>query len=55
MQKMISVKEGLRNADSVNDLRLQLKLNSRQAQKGDFFKGTDMLAMETIDEYIPKM
>ena len=53
--KMISVKEGLRNADSVNDLRLQLKLNSRQAQKGDFFKGTETLAMETIDEYKPKM
>ncbi len=52
---MISVKEGLRNADSVNDLRLQLKLNSRQAKKGDFFKGTETLAIETIDEYIPKL
>jgi len=53
--KMITVKEGLRNADSVNDLRLQLKLNSRQAKKGDFFKGTETLAMETIDEYTPKL
>ncbi len=53
--KMISVKEGLRNADSVNDLRLQLKLNSRQAKSGDFFKGTETLAMETIDEYVPKL
>jgi len=53
--KMISVKEGLRNADSVNDLRLQLKLNSRQAKKGDFFQGTETLAMETIEEYKPKM
>ena len=52
---MISVKEGLRNADSVNDLRLQLKLNSRQAQKGDFFKGTETLAMETLDDYTPKL
>ena len=52
---MITVKEGLRNADSVNDLRLQLKLNSRQAKKGDFFKGTDSLAMESLDEYTPKM
>jgi twitching motility protein PilU len=52
---MISVKEGLRNADSVNDLRLQLKLNSRHAQKGDFFKGTESLAMESIDEYVPKI
>jgi len=52
--KMITVKEGLRNADSVNDLRLQLKLNSKQAKKGDFFKGTEALAMESLDEYIPK-
>ena len=52
---LISVKEGLRNADSVNDLRLQLKLNSRQAKKGDFFQGTEELAMEAIDDYAPKM
>jgi len=52
---LISVKEGLRNADSVNDLRLQLKLNSRQAKKGDFFQGTEELAMESIDDYTPKM
>lgn len=48
--KMISVQEGLRNADSINDLRLQLKLNSRHAKKGDFFKGTDDLSIESIDE-----
>jgi len=53
--KMISVKEGLRNADSVNDLRLQLKLNSRHAKKGDFFQGTESLAMESLDEYVPKI
>ncbi len=53
--KMITVKEGLRNADSVNDLRLQLKLNSRQAKKGDFFKGTEGLAIETDDEYVAKL
>ncbi len=52
--KMITVKEGLRNADSVNDLRLQLKLNSRHAKKGDFFKGTDTLAMEDLDSYEPR-
>ena len=52
---LISVKEGLRNADSVNDLRLQLKLNSRQAKKGDFFRGTEELVMESIDDYTPKM
>ncbi len=52
---LITVKEGLRNADSVNDLRLQLKLNSRQAKKGDFFQGTEELVMESIEDYTPKM
>jgi len=52
---LISVKEGLRNADSVNNLRLQLKLNSRQAKKGDFFQGTEELAMESLDGYTPKL
>ena len=53
--KMISVKEGLRNADSVNDLRLQLKLNSRHSKKGDFYKGTEDLAMESLGDYTPKL
>ena len=48
--KMISVQEGLRNADSINDLRLQLKLNSRHSKKSDFFKGTDGMSIETVDE-----
>ena len=48
--KMISVQEGLRNADSINDLRLQLKLNSRHSNKSDFFKGTDGMSIETVDE-----
>lgn len=52
--RMITVKEGLRNADSVNDLRLQLKLNSRQAKKGDFYKGTETLAMEDLDSFEPR-
>ena len=52
--KMITVKEGLRNADSVNDLRLQLKLNSRHAKKGDFFQGTESLAMQALDDYNPR-
>ena len=53
--KLISVKEGLRNADSVNDLRLQLKLHSKHSKKGDFYKGTDTLAMESLDDYVPKI
>ncbi len=53
--KMITVKEGLRNADSVNDLRLQLKLNSKHAKKDDFYKGTEDLAMEALGDYEPKL
>ncbi len=53
--KLITVKEGLRNADSVNDLRLQLKLHSKHAKKGDFYKGTETLAMEDLDSYEPRL
>ncbi len=53
--KMITVKEGLRNADSVNDLRLQLKLKSKHATKDDFYKGTEKLAMEDLGDYEPKL
>ncbi len=36
----ISVEDALRNADSVNDLRIAIKLNSRQAQGRDLAAGT---------------
>ncbi|PWQ99858.1 hypothetical protein DKW60_05130 [Leucothrix pacifica] len=45
---MITVQEGMRNADSINDLRLKLKLHSRKSKGGDFFKGTDDLSIEEI-------
>ncbi len=45
---MITVQEGMRHADSVNDLRLKLKLHSRKAKSGDFFKGTDNLSIEEL-------
>lgn len=45
---LITVQEGMRNADSINDLRLQLKLHSRKAKGGDFFKGTDKLTIEDV-------
>ena len=45
---MITVQEGMRNADSINDLRLKLKLHSRKAKGGDFFKDTDNLSIEEI-------
>jgi twitching motility protein PilU len=37
----ITAEEGLRNADSVNDLRLKLKLESRDAKNQDLTEGAD--------------
>ena len=39
----ISLEDALRNADSVNDLRLALKLNGRAAKAQDFGAATDAL------------
>ena len=47
-QRHISVAEGFRHADSVNELRINLKLKSRFAKDNDFFRGTDELAIEPI-------
>ena len=47
---IIDTQEGMRNADSMNELRLQLKLNSRFANKNDFFKGTEQISIEAMDE-----
>ncbi|MGB1310622.1 MAG: PilT/PilU family type 4a pilus ATPase [Leucothrix sp.] len=45
---LISVQEGMRNADSINDLRLKLKLGSRNSKTDDFFKGTDSISIEEL-------
>lgn len=42
------MQEGLRNADSVNDLRLRLKLESRFSKDNDFFRGTEQLEIEPV-------
>lgn len=47
-ESKITVQEGLRNADSVNDLRLRLKLDSRFSKENDFFKGTEKLEIEPV-------
>ena len=47
---IIDTQEGMRHADSINELRLQLKLNSRFANKNNFFKGTENLSIEAIDD-----
>ncbi|MCE2656882.1 MAG: PilT/PilU family type 4a pilus ATPase [Rubrivivax sp.] len=39
----ITYEDALRSADSVNDLRLNIKLNSRRSQKADLSEGTEHL------------
>jgi twitching motility protein PilU len=41
----ITFEDALRNADSVNDLRLQIKLNSQRAKTQDLSAGTEMFAI----------
>ena len=41
----ITYEDTLRNADSVNDLRLQIKLNSRRAKSSDLSAGTENFAL----------
>ena len=43
--RMISYEDALRNADSVNDLRLQIKLNSQRARNQDLSAGTEHLTI----------
>ncbi|MFD0669371.1 PilT/PilU family type 4a pilus ATPase [Ramlibacter sp. MAHUQ-53] len=42
---VISYEDALRNADSVNDLRLTIKLNSQRAKSQDLSEGTEHLAI----------
>jgi twitching motility protein PilU len=42
---IITYEDALRNADSVNDLRLQIKLNSQRAKTQDLAAGTEHLAI----------
>jgi twitching motility protein PilU len=41
----ISYEDALRNADSVNDLRLQIKLNSQRARNTDLAAGTEHMSI----------
>lgn len=43
---MISIEDGLRNADSVNDLRLRLKLEGKQSKATDLLDGLETLTVE---------
>ncbi|MEZ0308725.1 MAG: type IV pili twitching motility protein PilT, partial [Ramlibacter sp.] len=42
---VITFEDALRNADSVNDLRLQIKLNSQRAKSSDLSAGTEHFAI----------
>ena len=42
---VITYEDALRNADSLNDLRLQIKLNSQRAKGSDLSAGTEHLAI----------
>ena len=39
--RLITYEDALRNADSVNDLRLQIKLQSQRARNVDLSAGTE--------------
>jgi len=41
----ISYEEALRNADSVNDLRLQIKLNSKRGKSSNLAAGTENITI----------
>ena len=43
---MISIEDGLRHADSVNDLRLRLKLESKHSKDNNLLDGLEALKME---------
>jgi len=45
----ITYEDALRNADSVNDLRLNIKLNSKNAKNRDLSAGTESLGQSTVD------
>jgi twitching motility protein PilU len=42
---LITYEDALRNADSVNDLRLQVKLNSKRSKRQDLSAGTEHLSI----------
>jgi len=47
---LITMEDGLRNADSVNDLRLRLKLDSKDSKNNDLLEGTAGLMVEETDD-----
>jgi twitching motility protein PilU len=42
---LVTFEDALRNADSLNDLRLQIKLHSQRARSSDLAAGTEHLSI----------
>ena len=49
-EDMITMEDGLRNADSVNDLRLRLKLESKKSNDRDLLDGLEALTVQEDEE-----
>lgn len=49
-EDLITVEDGLRNADSVNDLRLRLKLEGKKSKATDLLDGLETLTVEEDSE-----
>ena len=47
---MITYEDALRNADSLNDLRLRIKLESKSSKKEDLMSGLDKLSVEEASD-----
>ena len=46
----IKYEDALRNADSVNDLRLRIKLEGKESKDSDLMEGLDNIHMEDHDD-----
>ncbi len=49
-EDLITMEDGLRNADSVNDLRLRLKLEGKKSKSSDLLDGLEALTVEEDSE-----
>jgi len=49
-EDLITIEDGLRNADSVNDLRLRLKLEGKKSKGTDLLDGLETLTVEEDSE-----
>lgn len=50
---LVTYEDALRNADSINDLRLRIKLQGKDSKKEDIMEGLDGLQIEQNEEDNP--